>query len=195
MSYPPVPLPYATPMGNPRPTSVTVLAIIGIILGALGLLGGLCGLLPYVTSMPGKNPIVDMIKDRPVLYAWTVVSTVIHWGLAIVLLSSSIGALLLRPWARRGMVLYAVCSLILTVLGLIMFLALMVPMMSQLMSNSDPALRMGAIGGMVGEAVGILIGPIYPIFILVFMRRPHVLAAFGQAGPAEPAGPGQFPGM
>ena len=55
------PLPYSTPLfqpPSPRPTAVTVLAVIGIVIGSLGTLCGFSGILTNtIVLATGSNPL------------------------------------------------------------------------------------------------------------------------------------------
>src|SRR5438128_303609 len=117
----PPPVPYASYAAGPavpgvtRPTSVTALAIIGIIWGGIAVLGGVWGVASYF--LPFHNPVIDKVKENPGLFVFTVVSGLVGLALAVVLLAGSIGALSLKPWARRAMLFWAWADIFLRIVG------------------------------------------------------------------------------
>ena len=176
MTYDPPPFDAPLPPGT-RPTSVTVIAIIGIIMSSLGLLCGPFALLPYMMTLPGPpNPAIDAIKESKPLLGWMIFSTVLTLFLNILLLASGIGALKLKRWARFGMNTYAWFAIAMAIVGTVVSFVWMIPAMTA--KTSDPGVRAGAIGGGVGGLIG---GLLLPIFILIFMNRPLARNAFEQA--------------
>jgi hypothetical protein len=174
----PIALGYAMPAlaVNPRPTCVTVLGVIGIILGILGLLGPL-SLLPYFVNIGPSNPVTDAIANHAFLKPWTIVATLVGTGLSLWLLVLAIGAMKLWPGARVGLIRYATVQISMLVLGQAVVFLVMIPLLLSL-PVSNPAEQGAVIGGIAGGVGGGLLSFIYPICLLVFMRRPHVVAAF-----------------
>jgi len=145
-----------------RPTSVTVLAVIGIILGSLGVLGTGCA----VMFMIGARQQFQNQIQAPL--AWLAVSALIGVAMCVLLLASSIAALKLIAWGRKGMLAYAMVGIVMNVVNAVVNLIYM--------DSSKAAFMVGvALGGLV-------IGMIYPVCVLVFMKKPHVVAAFESGG-------------
>src|SRR4051812_3812319 len=92
---PPLPIAYAYPEPSLRPTSVTVMAIIGIILGAMGFLCLPLSLIPYFMPMPVPNPVIDGVKNDSFLFGTMIAGIVMGWLLGALLLVGSIAALTL----------------------------------------------------------------------------------------------------
>src|SRR5438128_7719791 len=84
---PPLPVP------NPRPTSVTVVAILGIIFGAMAVICSPFAMIPYFMQFGPPNPAIDAIKNDRLIFNWMVGSLIVHWPVGVLLLASSIGAL------------------------------------------------------------------------------------------------------
>lgn len=89
--YPPPPvqppIEYAAPAFPPpprRPTSVTVLSIIGIILGAMGVICTPLGLIQYFVDFGQPNPVIDAIKENKLAFAWTIGSNILTILLSVV---------------------------------------------------------------------------------------------------------------
>ncbi len=186
MSYIPSYQGPTTPAPPRRPTSVTVLAILGIILGALGLCGMVSNLVQLVIK---TNPVLVQMDRSPVMHIWSPVSIVLGLGLTIALLAGSIGMLSLQTWARQMVLIYAVASLVLGVLGTIISAIWMIPIFNQLASDPDPAVRMGGVVGKYSLFISPVIGAIYPVFVLVFLRRRNVVEAFEPQPPPPPLAP------
>lgn len=157
-----------------RPTSVTVLAIIGIILGSLSVLCSPMGLLPYFVQIGPPNPMIDSVKNDPALFGYMIGSIAVGWVIGLLLLVGSIGALLLKDWARKGLLTYAWIQIVLGVIGFIAMITWFNPRMTAAAGSNKAA----ALGGQIGGMIGAIIGLILPVLILVFMNRPHVKAAF-----------------
>jgi hypothetical protein len=191
------PMTYASPQlpqPSPRPTSVTVFAILGIIFGSLGVLAMLCNLPPLLGVQFAPNPIMDGIRKDPMLMSLTIGGLVINLVLWILELIASIGMLSLKPTARRLFVWFAILNIIISILSIVVNVAVTNPRMQAITERamqSNPQLnapQMKAImqyssyGG-VCFAVVLLI---WPILILYFMTRPHVKRAFGEDGSSMP---------
>lgn len=199
MSYfppPGQPVPYATP-GVPqpgrRPTSVTVIAIIAIIWGSLAVLGGLCTLPQYLGMRLAPNPAMDAMNSDSLVLGFNVGAIGIGFILGIILLTGGIGALSLKPFARRLLLGYAIAQIAFYLLSLPVQIAVVYPRMMQAaeakLGANTPVVTGMRIGFFGGVAFG-LITMIWPALILYFMTRPHVKAAFEE--PPAPQHPGAY---
>ena len=110
------------------------------------------------------------------------ISLAIGLPLMILMIASSIGGLMLKPWARIGMLIYAVGSIVNGIGGAIFNILYVTPLMLSALAPNDPA-RAGAMGGAIGGSCGGLIGLIFPICILIFYTRPNVINAFKGISP------------
>jgi len=124
--YPPAgqPLYYDTPPKR-RPTSVTVIAVLAIIFGSIWTLMSLCSIPQWlgVNFMP--NPVMDDMRKDTVLVTYTLGSMLLGLVLYMVELWGGIGALSLKPSARRTLKIYAWGRIGLSVLEIVFSLALM----------------------------------------------------------------------
>lgn len=185
MSYfpPPPGLPYATPempVPSPRPTSVTVLAIIAIVFGSISVLATLCSLFPYLGVQFTPNPVIDATRKDPFLLGYNVASLLLGMVLGAVLLAGGISSLSLRPIGRRLMMGYAVVYLVISIPSTILSLAVIVPRLLDHVQNlgSNPQMKTIITYSAYGGAAMALVFLIWPILILYFMTRPHVKSAF-----------------
>jgi hypothetical protein len=177
---------YAQP-GSTRPTSVSVLAVLGIIFGAIGVLCSPMALVPYYVNFGPPNPVIDTVKNSPPLFTWTVGGTVLGFILGIVLLSGSIGAWSLKPWARKLLVLYGWAALVLGIFNTLIMTLVVMPKASA--GATSGMAHTQATAGMIGGIVGGVLALALPLCMIIFMTRPHVKEAFENA--AEPNLPPQ----
>jgi hypothetical protein len=182
---PPAGLPYATPeMPAPsrRPTSVTVVAILAIILGSIGVLAMLCSLPQYMGLQLAPNPVMDGIRKDPLLLGYNIGSLVLGMIIAAALLAGGIASLALKPIGRKLLRGYAVAYLVITIPSLLFNLLVITPrMLSQVPNlNSNPQLKTIITYSAYGGTAFGLVFLVWPVLILYFMTRPHVKIAFEQ---------------
>jgi hypothetical protein len=164
-----------------RPTSVTVMAIIGIIYGAMGFLCSPLALIPYFMTMPQPVPAIDAVKNDQLLFGWTMASLAMGWLLAIFLLIGAVGALGLKQWARQVLIGWAITSALLSIAGICMQAIVIMPRIAEYTRNQSGPERAGAAaGGMIGLVLGVLLGVGIPGTMLFIMTRPNVKDAFAR---------------
>lgn len=196
-SPPPMPgtPPYAAmvaPPVDPRPGVVRALCIIGFILAALKLLTPLMVLGNVVVSRaiagPTTSPAAAMqmrMLEGPLL-PWTIVSNAINLAIGAWLLWAALAAWRLRPAGRRGMLSYAVADVVWVVVGGIYTLAFVMPAAMDAMTETPGAAAVPGfvrVMAMVGASLGVIVALIYPACVWIFMRRPDVVAAYGNGPP------------
>lgn len=147
------------PFRTERPVPVTVFGILNIVFGSLGLLCMPLGLIG-IFAMPNVMNAAVAVK------AWMLVSSAVGFVCTILLITVGIGLLYLKAWARTGAVVYGWFAIIWGIVGMVASLGLIA---SGGYGHSHSALP-GAIGGIFGGLVGL----IYPVLLIVFMRRPDV---------------------
>jgi hypothetical protein len=174
MTEPPLP-PLNRTAAQPRPTALTVIAIIGIVFGVLGLCSPF-GAVPYFMEMPGPpNPMIEMVKESTFLFIWTIGSLFLAFVMSIVLLAGSIGALGLKPWARPTLLGYSAVSILFGLVGAVVNVVTFLP----LRGDENPALAAGASFGLVGAGCGLCIGLLIQGAMIYVLMRPDVKRAFG----------------
>jgi hypothetical protein len=193
-NYPPPPgdlLQYAgPPVPQPirRPTSATVLGIIAIILGSLGILGAICIIPQYfVSAFP--SPVYTEIRKDAVLVAFSVAEAAAHLCVSVIALWAGIELLRMKPAARRWMIRYAVLYLIMVAVGWTINLGFTHARMAKVLDRvyaANPRLntpqtktirQYTTYGGYCASVVFL----IWPISILYYLSQPHVKAAYGEA--------------
>lgn len=179
MTYPGQSMMYELP-SNPRPTSVTVLAIIGIVLAAMGIICTPCALVPFFMTMPEgapPNPMLDFMKADTLMQGVTFAQVAIGVLTSILLLAGSIGSLKLSRWAWSAMLVYSLLAILTSAISLIMTFLVIMPRMKEAMPDLPEGAFMQQIaGGVCGGLFGIL----FPIAILIFYNSAKVKSAFGR---------------
>lgn len=183
------PFDYAPAAGpGPRPTSVSTLAGIGIVLGSLMLLCKPAGLLVQMfIKLPQPNPVIDLFRDDPTLRAFAFGDAITGTLISLLLLLSALGSLALKPWARAGMLSYAGLAIAMTLVKSAVGHFLVGPEMERAMRQSGlpPQPGMALMSGVTGLVIGLLLGFWYPALILVFYNRRHVKTAFERGLPGK----------
>ena len=183
MSQPPPPLPplqystYAPPYGAipGPPTSIKAIGITGVILGGLTLLNHILGVLLFV-GVPAATAAYG-----PTYKAFQIGNSLVFGTAAAVLVAGSIGCLMRAEWGRVTLLGYAVAYPTLVMVGTGVTIGWVIPslMAPHATGPNGPATIVGAYGGAVFAGLALLV---LPAFILVYLRRPYVRAAFGTGG-------------
>jgi len=164
---------YEAPQGLPpkQPIWPKVIGIISIVLASLGLI---CTPISLLVSMRGANA-EEALKFFPDWWlAYTTVSCVVGVLQAILLLAAGIVVLLKRP---AGRVLHLVYAVIAIVLGIA---SSAIGATSILTADMPAPIKIGAAAGVF---IGVLVGMIYPVFLLIWFLRPKIrdqVAAWGR---------------
>ena len=185
----PPPVDYAAPPADaPRPTSVTVLASLGIVFGTLGMLCKPAGaMMNLMVKLPQPNPMMDLFRNDPALRAFMIGNAATGTLLSLLLVLSSLGSLALKPWARAGMLAYAALAVVMTLIGQMMGLFVIGPEVERAMRQSGIAQPPGMawLGGAAGAVIGMAMGLWYPVLILVFYTRRPAREAFERGLPQK----------
>jgi hypothetical protein len=140
----------------PRPASVTAFGIMNIVFGGSALLClPIAVPLAFVGFATGEFPLGYRIA--------AVVAQVAAIPLAVLELSTGIGLLMRKGWARKGAIVFGVGSIASAIFGAFLNLWLLA---------SDSIRQTEVLAGTVGGIAGAVIGMIYPILLIYFMRRP-----------------------
>lgn len=194
---------YGAPVANVRPTSVTTLAIIGIVLASLGLLLQLCGgvgLAAAVMTDVARTTVIStgttrqtIVQPKPsgAFIGASLLMVVVYLALNIAVLAAAIGMLKLLPWSRKLMVRVSIAQLIAAAIWLVIQFAIVFPEtktnMNQTinqMGNAGPLpSNFGSIMG--GAVVGFNVlwaafSVILPVLNVVILRKQNIKTAFGE---------------
>lgn len=156
-----------------RPPAVTVFGIINIIFGAFGLLCMPCAVAGLFMPQPAE-PGPFAFDTGPVGYALT--NYIISFALAILLVTTGIGLLFqkrrARQWAFGGGCFWIVWKIVSTTLNII----LMGGGLFEMAEGEEMAEAFMA-GAVFGIIFAFIFGLIYPVLLVIFMKRPNVIAA------------------
>jgi hypothetical protein len=199
-------------MPRSKPTAVTVIAILQLVFGGLGLFGAVVNLsgapqqlaavsqqnLPPNQRAPTQAELEQEIgKYVPHYHLVLQTSLALSGVLCLLMIGSGVGLLRLRPWGRSLAITYAVLSIAVSIASIVYQCAVVLPGMagfSQEMANSpNPMWRMMAASMSSFAVFGAVLGAafmIYPIIVLIIMLQPSVRAAF--RGEAVPEGPEDY---
>jgi hypothetical protein len=173
--------------GEPRrPTAVTVLATIGLVVAALSIVCNMVSTfaLAVGTSQPESNPLHAAVRAEPTLYRWHFGATVARLALGLVLLVACLAALGLRKWGLRLLLAYAALSLLLALCDTFMTVKYMLPIVHRL-APTDPNVQAIASRRRIGIPLKAVFDCAYPVLLLIFMTRAHVRSAFARGGQAS----------
>ena len=155
----------ATWAAEPRPSSVRVIAFVGTCLGLAGMLGLLWRVFEVAGGGPGER--------RDVVGWWPIVTASAGVALSALLLMGSLGAFRLRPAARAALMGYAVASLVVGAVSLVLYYRAVDSARRSVVFNWG---GMGALFEMLYWPAAMLLA----LYVLYSMTRPHVRAAFAR---------------
>ena len=164
-----------------RPTSVTVFAIINLVMAGMGLLLWIAGLifmlgLINLPEQAGPNPAMEMMETSTGFQIYSYVTSGFHLLATILIISASIGMFTLQPWARKGTIVWAVYSIVSKVVTTtVQHVLFTIPMLND---ATDDMQRTGMIVGAVVGGVFILMLIGYHLLLIYMLTRPHVVDAF-----------------
>jgi hypothetical protein len=163
---------------NERPTSVTVFAVINLILAGLGVLGFIFWLLTLLELIPTStegNPAAALMENSEGYQLFTHFASVMGLLATILIMSASIGMFSLKPWARPATIGWGVYSILMTVVAsAVNYLIIFGPLLEDL---NGPE-RIGIVVAVVFTVVigAVFIG--YFLLMIFMLTRPRVVEAF-----------------
>jgi hypothetical protein len=164
---------YAIPQPSLRPTSATVIAIIGICYAGLAIVAYLIMLVGVLMIAIYVASVTPFFTQQ--IISWNVARAAIGLCVAGLLLAACIGLLRSARWSRRGMIIYAVIDLVLVVgVAAVEVFYVLPEQQRQLAALGAPATAAGFSGQYLGKAIWLLITAAFPIIVLVFMTRPNI---------------------
>lgn len=173
-----------------RPTSALVFGILNIVFGAFSVCG-IFGLVAMLAGIVKQPPISADLVEAPIYKAWIVLSLLISIVMTPLLIISGIGLIRLQEWARKLSLFYAIFNIIFVVIAtIVQTFIFTLPVIQRASADGGPEAA-GAMGGAIGGAIGGLCGGmIYPIFLVIFMRRRVLIDAIRAAAESDGMWPG-----
>lgn len=153
-----------------RPVGVTIIGVLGIILGLFGLCGSLCGaaaagMLPQLAEMAqqsgGQSAELKAMTENPAAMRFLLVGSIIGALLGLWLLIASIMLIGMKPVGYTLMIAYAVVSILWNIVGTGISVAVMG---TELISPVT--------------LISTIVGLVYPIAVLIVLTRPNIKEAF-----------------
>jgi hypothetical protein len=154
-----------------RPTAVTVIGIIGIVLGILGLccnlvVLGAAGSLPMLAEMAQQSgeqsPELQQMLNNPALMRYTMVSAIVGLVLSVWMIVASILLLGMKPIGYTLMMANAVVQLLWAIVGTIAGIAI--------------------VGMKPTSVISVPFQIAFPVAVLVVLTRPNIKEAFQSSG-------------
>ena len=158
-----------------RPMATLIFGILSIGLGLLSLVSPLLGLMAKALNhTKTSNPVLDAMNADPDYVKFTQFSMGIGVVFGLALLTFGIGILLLKNWARLGLIIYAVVALVYSPISSYIAFPMMKSAFARL-PNIPPGMVSGMVIGSLG--FGLLISVGYASLLLFFMTRQNVIDA------------------
>jgi len=174
-----------------RPTSTLVFGILNIIAAVFGV----CGIGFYILLRAGtlqrllekvaeadtailEDPTLQLLESNTAYRLFLDTATVLGTIGVIVLLTSAIGLLAMKPWARVVTIAYGVFRIVMVVFVTIVTVVLIVFPTLEATSGTDGPERDQAVMEAIETAVGLTLVTGYWLLAIFFMTRRKVVAAF-----------------
>ena len=143
--------------------------------GVLNIIFGSLGLLCSPISILGMPMTVERFGNSPVLKLWMPLSAYLGLVGSVIVLTSGIGLLKYRSWARKLAVYYAMVACLINVIGVF----IMIGPLTASTSLSGPE----RIGGVIGAIFGAVVGVTYNILLIAFLTKRSAREAVGEVTP------------
>ncbi len=151
------------------PGSIMVFGILGVIVGALGLFCPTTGIFRWAAITPNRHHYISFEQTVWVFFLFLIGIVFSIWLLVV-----SIGLIGYKRWARKGAVVYGIAYISWFVIawcinGLMMLLGWI-----EMQKIEWPVFIFGIVLG--------LLGMIYPVLLLIFMKSKKIKEAFAVIG-------------
>jgi len=140
-----------------------------IVFGALNVMFGGLGLACIPLMFVALAAMPEAAELGVSMKVWTAISYSINFACSVWLLVLGIGLLNCKRWGRTGSIAYAWFNLLFAAVGMVVNIGYLV------VSDLLPA--PGEMVGLVGAIAGVALAFVYPILLIVFMKRPAVVEA------------------
>ena len=163
-----------------RPFPVSIFGMLNIVFGIYALYSIFATLSTLAITGESKNEIIKIIHDVPAYATW--VKCTIPLGLLsfALLLVSGVGLLRLGEWARKLSIAYGVYAILFVIAVAITDSIYVLPRAFRETLNPD---RVGPVPIAIMAIMEGLFGMIYPVALIVFMKRKEIVAAFRPPAP------------
>ncbi|HLX62649.1 MAG TPA: hypothetical protein VKX17_15330 [Planctomycetota bacterium] len=161
-----------------RPTGVSVIAVLAIVFGILGVC---CA--PFVIGqlVIAGDPVHVAMRNNTGLYIYMLGTQSFHWIISIALTAIGFGLWRLSEWARKGAVALAIFTILYQLANTAVYYLLFGSQMMDLMGSSSGQ----PVSPEIMKTITYIVTPICMCFVFgiyvwiaVYLTRPHVKAAF-----------------
>ncbi|MGD0410961.1 MAG: hypothetical protein ABSC18_04600 [Verrucomicrobiota bacterium] len=165
-----------------RPMSVTILGMLNIGLGLLGLAGMLLSTMFEGLGAPAAGPsfnsvlaFMDTLYHNPVYMIWNRITFPLNAAASLLLVAAGVGLLLLKNWARLASIGCGIYKIAFAMLNLaVLCLALREILAKALQGAGAVVLVILGLAGFVGAILTLA----YPVLLIWFLTRPKAVLAF-----------------
>lgn len=167
-----------SPYSSPIPVWPTVIGILAIVLGSLGLLGGIWGAVsPLVMKTLFQNMAVD--PDMPYFSEkwtqWTIMSSVVSGAVAVVLIVAGAGMLKRTAWSPRVARIWAVIKMVFVIVNVVLAFQIQQSTMETTAQTGGPRTVVNvSFLTIPGIFVGLVWGWALPVFLLIWFGRASI---------------------
>jgi hypothetical protein len=177
---------YPGPSEPERPIAVTVIGVLGIIGGALGLLSAPLNILYMATGFKAAGPMGEALWANDTYRLYMQANTPVSLVLCGLYLAAGIGLLRLRPWAWTLTIGLLIFGMLSQILNACIMLPLMGTIFNEAMAATSmptPAPDMSFMKPVIYVSGGfaVVIGLAVMVLFLVLLTRPNVRRAFGHS--------------
>lgn len=164
-----------SPYSSPIPVWPTVIGILAIVLGSLGLLGGIWG---AVSPLVMKTLFQNMAVDPNMPYfsekwtQWTIMSSVVSSAVAVVLIVAGAGMLKRTAWSPRVARIWAVIKMVFVIVNVVLAFQIQQSTMETIAQTGGPRTVVNvSFLTIPGIFVGLVWGWALPVFLLIWFGR------------------------
>lgn len=167
-----------SPYASPVPVWPTVIGVLGIVLGSLGLLGGIWGAVaPIVMKTLFQNTAMDpnMPQFTERWIHWTVILSVLTSAVAVLLIVAGAGILKRAAWSPRAARIWAVLKMVLVIANLVVTFEIQRSALAAATQAGGPGMTVNANLIMIPSlCFGLLWGWALPVFLLIWFSRASI---------------------
>ncbi|MEI6970061.1 MAG: hypothetical protein WCL44_00970 [bacterium] len=157
-----------------RPTVLTVLGVLNIVFGVLGVLCTPIALILLFLPVPDGNQMLVAILENHALRAFNVGNYCCTFLTSGMLVAAGIGILQMRQWGRVTAIAYGIVAIVIDLTGTAVQVFVLGSVAARVFG---PDIAIAVVAAMFSLVTG-CIGLIYPILLIVLMTRPAVREAF-----------------
>jgi cytochrome bd-type quinol oxidase subunit 2 len=146
---------------------MTAISVLNFVFGGWGVLGALYVII--ITNSMMSNPLMSFAQGASQMAALQLLQGILRLGVGAVAIVAGIGLILVAPWGRGWTLAYAILGIVNIVMSTIIALV---------QTNGKIGTGAAAIGAVIVCVIVGVIGCIYPVVLLSFLRSAKWKEAF-----------------